>query len=150
MRPPRQLREQETFPGRGRAPAYVARCGPRRPVAPRYTARECSVKRARRAIAARFAFAPRRHQRRLTQERRHATRFAAAAARVALACARMHLSYALLALLGEGEAHGYQLLKRFSERVGPFWHPNIGQVYQLLRELERRGLVARRDEDSGT
>ena len=27
----------------------------------------------------------------------------------------MHLRYALLALLGEGEAHGYQLLKRFNE-----------------------------------
>jgi len=62
----------------------------------------------------------------------------------------MHLRYALLALLGEGEAHGYQLLKKFNERVGPFWHPNIGQVYQLLHELERRGLVVRRDEESGT
>jgi DNA-binding PadR family transcriptional regulator len=58
----------------------------------------------------------------------------------------MTLRYALLALLLDGEAHGYGLLKRFNERVGPFWHPNIGQVYQLLHELERRGLVSRRDE----
>src|SRR5439155_19722739 len=43
-----------------------------------------------------------------------------------------------------------ELLKRFTARVGPFWHPNIGQIYQLLHELERRGLVARRDEDAGT
>src|SRR5947207_7422097 len=57
----------------------------------------------------------------------------------------MHLRYALLALLGEGEAHGYELLKRFNRRIGPFWHPNIGQVYQLLHELERRGRVVRRD-----
>jgi len=62
----------------------------------------------------------------------------------------MHLRYALLALLAEGEAHGYQLLKRFTERIGPFWHPNIGQVYQLLHELERRALVARRDQSHGT
>ena len=62
----------------------------------------------------------------------------------------MHLRYALLALLGEGEAHGYELLKRFNRRIGPFWHPNIGQVYQLLHELERRRLVVRRDEDVGT
>lgn len=62
----------------------------------------------------------------------------------------MHLRYALLALLGEGEAHGYQLLKLFNQRLGPFWHPNIGQVYQLLHELERRGLVTRRDQRSGT
>jgi len=62
----------------------------------------------------------------------------------------MHLRYALLALLGEGEAHGYELLKRFNQRIGPFWHPNIGQIYQLLHELERRGFVARRDDGAGT
>lgn len=61
----------------------------------------------------------------------------------------MHLRYALLALLGEGEAHGYALKKRFTERVGPFWHPNIGQVYQVLHELERRGYVTRRDVANG-
>jgi DNA-binding PadR family transcriptional regulator len=61
----------------------------------------------------------------------------------------MHLRYALMALLGDGEAHGYELLKLFNARLGPFWHPNIGQVYQLLHELERRGFVARRDVRSG-
>jgi DNA-binding PadR family transcriptional regulator len=61
----------------------------------------------------------------------------------------MTLRYALLALLIDGEAHGYELLKRFNERVGPFWHPNIGQVYQLLHELERRALVSRRDAAAG-
>src|SRR5262249_1615663 len=45
---------------------------------------------------------------------------------------------------------GYQLLKRFGQRLGPFWHPNIGQVYQLLHDLERRRLIARRDERHGT
>ena len=58
----------------------------------------------------------------------------------------MHLRYALLALLAEGEAHGYQLLKLFTHRIGAFWHPNIGQVYQLLHELEQRGLVTCRDQ----
>src|SRR5512143_2320397 len=61
----------------------------------------------------------------------------------------MHLRYALMALLGEGEAHGYALRKRFTQRVGPFWHPNIGQVYQVLHELERRGYVTRRDVTDG-
>lgn len=61
----------------------------------------------------------------------------------------MHLRYALLALIGDGEAHGYELLKRFEDRLGPFWHPNIGQVYQLLHELERRGFLTRRDERHG-
>jgi DNA-binding PadR family transcriptional regulator len=61
----------------------------------------------------------------------------------------MHLRYALMALLSEGEAHGYALRKRFTQRVGPFWHPNIGQVYQVLHELERRGHVTRRDVTTG-
>src|SRR5689334_17785202 len=63
--------------------------------------------------------------------------------------ARMHLRYALMALLSEGEAHGYALRKRFTQRVGPFWHPNIGQIYQVLHELERRGHVTRRDVANG-
>lgn len=62
----------------------------------------------------------------------------------------MHLRYALLALLAEGEAHGYEILKRFDRRLGPYWHPNIGQVYQLLHELETRGFTRRRDVAVGT
>ncbi|MFN8543829.1 MAG: helix-turn-helix transcriptional regulator [Candidatus Binatia bacterium] len=62
----------------------------------------------------------------------------------------MHLRYALLALLLEGEGHGYELLKRFTLRLGPFWQPNIGQVYQLLHELEQRGLITSRDQRTGT
>jgi DNA-binding PadR family transcriptional regulator len=61
----------------------------------------------------------------------------------------MNLRYALLALLGDGEAHGYGLRKRFVQRIGPFWHPNIGQIYQVLHELERRGYVSRRDVTEG-
>lgn len=61
----------------------------------------------------------------------------------------MHLRYALLALLAQGEAHGYELVKRFDRQLGPLWHPNIGQVYQLLHELEARGFVVRRDESTG-
>lgn len=62
----------------------------------------------------------------------------------------MHLRYALLALLAEGDAHGYEILKRFERRLGPHWHPNIGQVYQLLHELEARGFTQRRDVTVGT
>ena len=61
----------------------------------------------------------------------------------------MSLRYALLALLAEGEAHGYQLMKLFSARLGAVWHPNIGQIYQLLRDLERRRMIVRRDEPPG-
>jgi PadR family transcriptional regulator AphA len=61
----------------------------------------------------------------------------------------MHLRYALMALLSEGEAHGYGLRKRFTQRVGPYWHPNVGQIYQVLHELETRGHVTRRDVTTG-
>lgn len=61
----------------------------------------------------------------------------------------MSLRYALLALLAEGEAHGYRLVKECSARLGPFWHPNVGQVYQLLHELERRRLITRGEVASG-
>jgi DNA-binding PadR family transcriptional regulator len=61
----------------------------------------------------------------------------------------MHLRYALLALLAEGDAHGYELRKRFMSRVGPFWHPNVGQVYQVLHDLERRAYVRHRDDATG-
>lgn len=61
----------------------------------------------------------------------------------------MHLRYALMALLSDGEAHGYALRKRFTQRVGPYWHPNIGQIYQVLHGLEKRGYVTRRDVATG-
>ena len=62
----------------------------------------------------------------------------------------MSLRYALLALLAEGESHGYRLVKEFAARLGPCWHPNVGQVYQLLHELERRGLIVHRPEACGS
>lgn len=62
----------------------------------------------------------------------------------------MHLRWALLALLGEEESHGYGLVKRFNRRLGPLWHPNVGQVYQVLHQLERRGLVSSRTDPCGS
>jgi DNA-binding PadR family transcriptional regulator len=61
----------------------------------------------------------------------------------------MSLRYALLALLAEGESHGYRLVKELGARLGPCWHPNVGQVYQLLHELERRGWIVHRLEAGG-
>ena len=61
----------------------------------------------------------------------------------------MSLRYALLALLAEGESHGYRLVKELAARLGPCWHPNVGQIYQLLHELERRGWIVHRMEAGG-
>ena len=51
------------------------------------------------------------------------------------------IKYALLGLLREKPDHGYQLKKRFDERLGSLWQLNAGQVYQTLQALARAGLV---------
>ena len=50
--------------------------------------------------------------------------------------------FALLALLAQGETHGYELKLRFERSTGGLWPLNVGQVYDALRRLERDGLVA--------
>src|SRR5262249_19175190 len=58
--------------------------------------------------------------------------------------------YALLALLGDRELHGYAIKAAFEKRVGPFWVLNFGQIYLGLKQLKGRGLiVARFDQGSG-
>src|SRR5437868_2604522 len=61
----------------------------------------------------------------------------------------MLLRYALLAILGRHELHGYALKAAFEERVGPFWVVNFGQIYQSLKQLKQRGLITSRF-DQGT
>lgn len=51
------------------------------------------------------------------------------------------LQYALLGLLRDHPDYGYNLKRRFDERMGTVWNLNIGQVYQTLHALEEEGLV---------
>jgi DNA-binding PadR family transcriptional regulator len=53
----------------------------------------------------------------------------------------MSLRYALLALLIDGEATGYELSKRFDRSVANFWHALPQQLYAELAAMERDGLV---------
>jgi DNA-binding PadR family transcriptional regulator len=53
----------------------------------------------------------------------------------------------LLAALLEGDAHGYELMRRLEEQAGGQWRPSPGSVYPLLQLLEDEGLVRGRDED---
>jgi len=55
------------------------------------------------------------------------------------------IKYAMLGLLREQSDYGYQLKRRFDERVGAVWHLNIGQVYQTLRALDGSGLIVPRE-----
>jgi poly-beta-hydroxybutyrate-responsive repressor len=49
---------------------------------------------------------------------------------------------ALLLLLAEREAHGYELLERLPELVGAGTRIDMGNLYRVLRGLEEEGFVA--------
>lgn len=53
---------------------------------------------------------------------------------------------ALLAALTEGDAHGYELIRRLERRSGGLWRPSAGSVYPTLQLLEDEGLVVGREE----
>ena len=59
----------------------------------------------------------------------------------------MGVREALLALLGEGPAYGYQLKAAFEAATGKVWPLNVGQVYTTLERLDRDGLVATEEDD---
>lgn len=52
-----------------------------------------------------------------------------------------HTRYAILGLLAREPSYGYELAARFGELLGPGWRLNRGQVYDMLRTLEKAGLV---------
>src|SRR5215470_14817935 len=66
---------------------------------------------------------------------------------VATATQGTPVRFALLALLSDAPAHGYQLKLRFERSVGGVWPLNVGQVYDALRRLERDGLVEPHEDD---
>ncbi|RLG40709.1 MAG: hypothetical protein DRO01_03740 [Thermoproteota archaeon] len=48
-------------------------------------------------------------------------------------------------LMEKGELTGYDIIKEIERKTG-YWRPSPGTVYPLLRDLESRGIVARREE----
>jgi DNA-binding PadR family transcriptional regulator len=54
----------------------------------------------------------------------------------------MPLHHAVLALLSDKPAHGYELKTSFEQAVGDQWGGlNIGHIYQILDRLARDGLI---------
>jgi DNA-binding PadR family transcriptional regulator len=54
----------------------------------------------------------------------------------------MPLHHAVLALLSDRPAHGYELKSSFEQAVGDQWGGlNIGHLYQILDRLSRDGLI---------
>jgi DNA-binding PadR family transcriptional regulator len=62
---------------------------------------------------------------------------------------RGNIRAAILALLGEGPMHGYQIMSELSERSGGVWRPSPGSVYPTLQQLEDEGLVEPAESESG-
>ena len=57
--------------------------------------------------------------------------------------------YAVLGMLQEGPSSGYDLKKRFEERVRHFWSESVGQIYPALRSAKELGWVRARSADRG-
>lgn len=53
----------------------------------------------------------------------------------------MSTRFALLALLEQKPMHGYDLRRRFENRIGNHWSLNFGQVYLTLEALEKQRLI---------
>jgi len=54
---------------------------------------------------------------------------------------------ALLSLLRDEPAHGYELMKRLEERSGGMYRASAGTIYPVLQQLEDEGLVRIQEED---
>lgn len=48
----------------------------------------------------------------------------------------------LLALVSDGDKHGYEIIRALSDRFGGTYSPSAGTVYPRLAKLEEEGLVA--------
>src|SRR4029077_20462213 len=53
---------------------------------------------------------------------------------------------ATLAVRGEEQMNGYQLISQIAERSGGRWRPSPGSVYPTIQQLEDEGLVEADDE----
>jgi DNA-binding PadR family transcriptional regulator len=54
---------------------------------------------------------------------------------------------ALLSLIGDEPAHGYELMKRLEERSGGMYRASAGTIYPVLQQLEDEGLVRIQEQD---
>jgi DNA-binding PadR family transcriptional regulator len=50
--------------------------------------------------------------------------------------------YALLGLLAQCPAHGYELHQKLAADLGQVWHLSLSQTYNILNRLESQGYIA--------
>jgi DNA-binding PadR family transcriptional regulator len=60
---------------------------------------------------------------------------------------RGEIRTAVLAVLADGPAHGYEIIQTLEERSGGMWRPSPGSVYPLLQLLEDENLVQAAERD---
>lgn len=53
----------------------------------------------------------------------------------------MSLKHAIMVLLETEAGSGYDLLKRFNQRLGFFWQASHQQIYQQLKVMNKEGLI---------
>jgi PadR family transcriptional regulator, regulatory protein AphA len=54
-------------------------------------------------------------------------------------------AFAVLGMLAPGPASGYDVKRRIDSTIPHFWSESFGQIYPILRQLEGRGFVRKRD-----
>lgn len=59
------------------------------------------------------------------------------------------IEFAILGLLHEAPMHGYELRKRLTGLLGAFRAFSYGSLYPTLRRMQREGLIAEEDGESG-
>jgi DNA-binding PadR family transcriptional regulator len=55
--------------------------------------------------------------------------------------------YALLGLIAQQPAHGYELHQRLEAELGEIWHISLSQTYNILNRLEARGFIDGRQQE---
>lgn len=49
--------------------------------------------------------------------------------------------YALLGILAEREASGYELRQFIAQSIGHFWQESFGQIYPALKDMQKKGWI---------
>lgn len=62
---------------------------------------------------------------------------------------RSKSQYAILGVIAERPCSGYEIKKFIEGSIGFFWHESFGQIYPVLKALERDGLIRSVEADLG-
>jgi PadR family transcriptional regulator AphA len=60
---------------------------------------------------------------------------------------RTRTAYAVLGFLAKGAKSGYEIKQDIEERAGHFWNESFGQIYPILKKLDKDGLIEKVDSE---